>query len=473
MALDPRAPVLVGVGQLNNRIDDGAEPLEPIDLVAEALRVAEADSGAARVLAGADSVRIVNILSWRYTDPGALVAERLGASPGETVHTTGGGNTPQMLVNQTALDIQAGRADLVLLGGAEAWRSRMAARKAGRKPNWTLLDDSLQPTRTLGRELNMNHQSELARGIVLPVQMYPLIDTAIRAARGWTLDEHRDQLGRLWSRFSEVAAANPHAWIQEPMRSEAIREPSSDNRMVGFPYTKLMNSNNHVEQGAALVLCSVERAEALGISADRWVFPLAGTDAQDQELVTHRQDLHRSPAIRLSGEALFEMTGTGPDDLAHVDLYSCFPSAVQVAADELGLRLDRDLTVTGGMSFAGGPWNDYVTHSIATMASKLREDPAAVGLCTANGGFLAKHSLGLYSATPQEAASAMPRHKPRSTPYLPVKPPASTRERSSWRPTPSCTIVRASPRTPWPPYSLPTVAGDGAPAPTPTYSRPP
>ena len=140
----------------------------------------------------------------------------------------------------------------------------------------------------------------------------------------------------------------------------------------------------------------------LGISADRWVFPLAGTDAQDQELVTHRQDLHRSPAIRLSGEALFEMTGTGPDDLAHVDLYSCFPSAVQVAADELGLRLDRDLTVTGGMSFAGGPWNDYVTHSIATMASKLREDPAAVGLCTANGGFLAKHSLGLYSATPQK-----------------------------------------------------------------------
>ena len=136
----------MGVGQLNNRIDDGAEPLEPIDLVAEALRVAEADSGAARVLAGADSVRIVNILSWRYTDPGALVAERLGASPGETVHTTGRGNTPQMLVNQTALDIQAGRADLVLLGGAEAWRSRMAARKAGRKPNWTLLDDSLQPT---------------------------------------------------------------------------------------------------------------------------------------------------------------------------------------------------------------------------------------------------------------------------------------------------------------------------------------
>ena len=214
-----------------------------------------------------------------------------------------------------------------------------------------------------------------------------------------------------------MAAANPHAWIQEPYAPEAIREPSSDNRMVGFPYTKLMNSNNHVEQGAALVLCSVERAEALGISADRCV-PLAGTDAQDQELVTHRQDLHRSPAIRLSGEALFEMTGTGPDDLAHVDLYSCFPSAVQVAADELGLRLDRDLTVTGGMSFAGGPWNDYVTHSIATMASKLREDPAAVGLCTANGGFLAKHSLGLYCHA-AGAASAMPRHKPRSTPYLP------------------------------------------------------
>src|SRR5262249_22302959 len=161
------------------------------------------------------------------------------------------------------------------------------------------------------------------------------------------------------------------------------------------PYTKLLNSNNMVEQGAGLILCSVEKARALGIPQDRWVFPLAGADAHDHWFMTNRADLCSSPAIRLAGRELFETAGVGADDLAHVDLYSCFPSAVQIAAEELGLGIDRPLTVTGGMSFAGGPWNNYPMHGIATMADRLREDTGAVGLCTANGGYTTKHALGL------------------------------------------------------------------------------
>jgi acetyl-CoA C-acetyltransferase len=161
-----------------------------------------------------------------------------------------------------------------------------------------------------------------------------------------------------------------------------------------------MNSNNAVEQAAALIVCSAERARALGVARDRWVFPVAGTEAHDTYALSERADLASSPAIRIAGQRLFELAGRDVDDVAHVDLYSCFPSAVQIAARELGLGTDRALTVTGGMSFAGGPWNDYVTHSIATMVDVLRRDTGAVGLCTANGGFITKHALGLYSTEP-------------------------------------------------------------------------
>src|SRR5690606_6315586 len=143
---------------------------------------------------------------------------------------------------------------------------------------------------------------------------------------------------------------------------------------------------NAVEQSAALILCSAERAAALGVPRDRWVFPLAGTQAHDTYAVSHPHDLVSSGAIRLAARGLFALAGRSVDEVAHADLYSCFPSAVQIAAAEIGLGLDRPLTVTGGLSFAGGPWNDYVTHAIATMVGVLRADPGALGLVTANGG---------------------------------------------------------------------------------------
>ncbi|MFL6204974.1 MAG: acetyl-CoA acetyltransferase [Acidimicrobiales bacterium] len=399
--VDPRTPVLIGAGQISNRVDRGAEVLEPVDLIVEALRRAAADAGAGdAVLTGADAVHTVGLLSWRYRDPGALVGQRVGASPRTTTVTGMGGNGPQSLVNLTCLAIQQGEVDLVLLGGAEAWRTRMSARAADAELGWTRQDDSVPEAPRSIPEVPMSSDGERARGVMMPVQVYPMFEQAHRAVLGRGLDDHIVAMSELWARFSEVAATNPHAWIQEAYTAEEIRTPSPHNRMIGFPYTKRLNSNNAVEQGAALILCSAERAEALGVPRDRWVFPHSGTDAHDHPFVSERDDLGRSPAMRIAGGACLELAGVGVDDLAHVDLYSCFPSAVEIAAYELGIPLDRPLTVTGGLSFAGGPWNNYVTHSIATMADRLRDEPGSVGLVSANGGFITKHAFGIYSTEP-------------------------------------------------------------------------
>lgn len=399
--VDPRTPVLIGAGQLSHRVDRGEAPLEPVDLIVEALRRGAEDAGIpAGALAGADSVHIVSLLSWRYADPGLLVAQRLGATPRDTSRSGMGGNSPQTLVNQACLAIQRGEADLVLVGGAEAWRTRTGSRQAGRDIEWTRQGDDVPPARASTDDVALSAPGEQARGVMMPVQVYPLFEQAHRILLGRGLEEHLSVVADLWARFSQVAATNPHAWIQQAYTPEQIRTATPENRMIGFPYTKLMNSNNAVEQGAGLILCSAERAESLGVARERWVFPYSGSDAHDHYFVSNREDIGRSPAMRLAGGAALDLAGVGVDDLAHVDLYSCFPSAVEIAATELGLGLERQLTVTGGLSFAGGPWNNYVTHSIATMAGVLRDDPGSVGLVSANGGFITKHAFGVYGTEP-------------------------------------------------------------------------
>jgi acetyl-CoA C-acetyltransferase len=398
-SLDPRTPVLVGVGQLDVDDDAAVATDEPVDLMERALRAAADDSGVPTLLGAVDSVRVVATLSWRYNDPGRLLAERVGACDAHTAVSPMGGNSPQMLVNRSSLDILAGTHDVVAITGGEAWRTRQAFRRRGDNPPWTEIDEAIPPAQVIGGGLEMSHPAELARGIAMPIHAYPIFETALRASEGRSPADHLVHISDLWARFSEVAAANPHAAVREVFTAEQLRTPTPDNRWVGYPYTKWMVSNDRVDQAAALILCSVQRAEALGIPRDRWVFPWSGTDTAEPTM-SLRHDLHRSPAIRVGGGRAFELAGVGVDDLAHIDLYSCFPSAVQIGAHELGIGLDRGLTVTGGLTFAGGPWNNYVTHSIATMVGVLREDAGSIGLCTANGGLISKHSFGTYSTEP-------------------------------------------------------------------------
>jgi acetyl-CoA C-acetyltransferase len=412
MALDARAPVIVGVGQLNQRTDRPEDALEPVDLMVEAARAAARDTGATALLDALDTVRVVNLLSWRYRDPGALVAERLGVPDARTVYTEGGGQIVGTLVARTAADIAAGHVDVALLTGGEAWRTRTALKRAGDMPRWTEQPEGVAPGEMVGAPLDMWHPAELARNIRMPVQMYPLFENALRAAAGRTVADHQRHLGRLWAGFSDVAAANPNAWDQTIHSAEEIATPGPQNRMVGFPYTKLLCSNERVDQAAAVVMCSVERAGALGIPRDRWVFPHAVVEARAPN-VSERLDLSSSTMVRLAGESLWKLLGSGADDVAHVDLYSCFPSAVEVQANELGFRLDRMLTVTGGMRFAGGPWNNYPMHALAALVDRLRADPGARGVLSANGGYITKLAVGAFSTEPP--ASGFRQESPQAT----------------------------------------------------------
>ncbi|MGE2835951.1 acetyl-CoA acetyltransferase [Mycobacterium sp. SMC-4] len=397
MPLAPRTPVLVGYGQVNQRTENPAT--EPVDLMAAAAR----EAADARVLEAVDAIRVVNLLSWHYRDPGLLLAQRIRADKAATRYTGIGGNVPQTLVNLACRDIAQGRADVVLIAGAETWRTRTKMRATGQKPEWTRQDESIPPAPGSDESVPMAAPSDERIQLDRPAYVYPMFETAVRIAAGESVEEHRRRIGELWAQFSAVAATNPHAWNREALTAEQITQPSSTNRMISWPYTKLMNSNNMVDQGAVLILASAEKAKELQIPSERWVFPYAGADAHDTYAIGERAEFHTSPAIRIAGRRALELARTGVDDIDLIDVYSCFPSAVQVAAKELGLPVGdpaRPLTVTGGLTFAGGPWNNYVTHSIATMAEALVAQPGRRGLITANGGYLTKHSFGVYGTEP-------------------------------------------------------------------------
>jgi acetyl-CoA C-acetyltransferase len=423
MPVNPRTPVLVGYGQLNHHADPAAEgnAKEPVDLMAEAARQAAEP----RVLEAVDAIRVVNLLSAHYRDPGLLLGQRIGADRPTTRYSGVGGNVPQSLVNQACLDIQRGRADVVLVAGAEMWRSRIQLRAKGKRLTWTDQDESVPMAESTDENVPMAGPAEDRIGLDRPAYIYPLFEQALRISTGESIADHRKRVGELWARFNAVAVHNPHAWIRKSVAAEEICQDSPANRMISWPYTKLMNSNNMVDQSAALILTSVETATRLHIPAERWVYPYAGTEAHDTYAISERAELYRSPAIRIAGARALTLAGLGIDDVDYVDLYSCFPSAVQVAAAELGLPIDdpvRPLTVTGGLTFAGGPWSNYVSHSIATMTELLTANPGRRGLITANGGYLTKHSFGVYGTEPppaefrwEDTQSAVDREPTRAT----------------------------------------------------------
>lgn len=395
---DPRSPVVVGVGQASQRLDaTDAEP--PIALLARAARAADSDTGRS-LLAKVDIVGIVQIVSWPYPDPGAYLARLLGITPRATVVTTTGGNSPHLLVDEFAHRIRRGECDVVLLGGAEAMYTRWRARREPRVHlEWDGGGDATCPWR-IGDDRPGSNDYETAHGAIAPTLVYPLFETALRAAAGHGIDEHQRAVSELWSGFAAVSAGNPHAWSRTAYTPAEIRTVSPANRMVCFPYPKLMCSNIDVDQAAALLLCSYEAARAAGVRDDRMVFLHASAQAHDHWFVTERATLTDSPAIATAGADALRAAGLTIDDITHFDLYSCFPAAVQIARRALGIENGRTLTVTGGLGFAGGPVNNYPTHAIARMVEMLRSEPEAVGLTTALGWYVTKHGVGIWSAHP-------------------------------------------------------------------------
>jgi acetyl-CoA C-acetyltransferase len=377
----------------------------PVELAAESLRRAGADSGVGdRLLRSADLIAAVAPVSRPYGDLGALVAADLGATPKKTVQSVRfGGDAPQRLLNMVAQAIADGRSDVALLTGAEAVSSWNTATRDGTAVDWPQQPEDVGPDEIIGSDRGPNSDMETAAGLWGPVYFYALMETALRRRLGTSEATHRQRIGELWSRLSDIAARNPYAWQPTAHTAADLITPAPANRMVSTPYPKLMVANLTVDLGAGLVMCSAAAADAAGVPQDRWVFPHAGATATDEWFVSERADMSRSPAIAAAGKATLGAAGIAIDDVAHIDLYSCFPVAVQIAAEELGLPIDdpaRPLSVTGGLTFAGGPGNNYTTHSIATLYSILRADPDAYGLATALGWYSTKHGVGVYSARP-------------------------------------------------------------------------
>jgi acetyl-CoA C-acetyltransferase len=420
-----RTPVVVGVGQWTRHPVDVAESPEPAAMMAETLRRAASDAGGGeRLLQAATGLWTVALTSWSYADPATTVAELLRIDPRHRLCSSVGGEQPQVLVSRAARAIAAGEHDVVLICGAEAFRSRRLAKSTGRRLSWSPRPHDRRtgfPRQLLDGEPGL--PVEQAAGATLPLDFYALFENAVRGDAGRSLSDHQDHLGNLWHRFALVAERNEHAWIRTAPSPREIASPSPSNRMIRFPYTKMLTSNIWVDMSAAVIVCSEAKARALGIPTDRWVFPVAAAESSDHWFVSERDELHRSPAIRANGRTAFQAAGVHPGDVRYIDIYSCFPSAVQIAARELALADDPDvpLTLTGGLTFAGGPGNNYVCHGLAALVEALRHDHGAVGLQTANGMFLTKHALALYSTkppthgfrwdTPQDWVDAQPKRE--------------------------------------------------------------
>ena len=420
-SVDPRAPVIVGVGQAIQRPNGFESSQDPISLAVAALRFAGEDSGAGDyLLRGADSIGHVATISWPYQDEAALIAHELGAAPRQTIRTTlFGGDGPVRLVGDTARAIADGELDVALISGAETGATMTAAHRAGGRPAWPEQDPEARPTRVVGTDRVASNEAEIAVGLIPPLYNYALLETAVRAAGGLDEAAHMRSVALLWAGFSEVAVSNPYAWLPQATTADELLEPGPANRPVAAPYLKLMTANIQVDQASGLILCSAERAAQAGVPRDRWVFVHAVAHAYDEWFLSERAELAASPAINAAGRAALAHAGVSIDDVAHIDLYSCFPSAVQIAARELGLETgDRPLTVTGGLTFAGGPGNNYAGHAVAALVGRLREDPGSVGLGTALGWYVTKHAIGVYSTTPParpfaEIDAAVDRPQPR------------------------------------------------------------
>ncbi|MFS3130463.1 crotonase/enoyl-CoA hydratase family protein [Nocardioides sp. Bht2] len=400
--LAPQTPIIVGVGQVTQATPDLSR--EPADLAAEAVRRAATDAGAPGLLTAADGIFAVASTSWTYQDLAASVATRIGAQPKETVQSARfGGDSGQLLINAAGQAIADGTADVIVVCGAEAGNSFAAAQKQGTALSWEEQSSAVRPTRVLGSEKEANNEAESRAGLMAPIYVYGLLETALRARLGRTRTAHQEAITGLWSRFSQVAAENPHAWQPEGFSAERLATSDADNRMISSPYSKLLCANLQVDQASGIIVTNVATAQAMGIAQEKWVFLHAGAAAHDEWFVSERGDLAASPAINAIGKAALTQAGVTIDEVRHVDLYSCFPVAVQIAARELGLPLDdadRPLSLTGGLTFGGGPGNNYGGHAVATLVDRLRANPGEVGLSTSLGWYLTKHAIGIYSTTP-------------------------------------------------------------------------
>lgn len=386
MRRDPsRIPVLVGIGEVKDRPADPAEGLEPMALMAEALRRAEADAGAA-LLRRLDALDVINEVSWPYADLPGLLCATLGIAPRHRTYGPVGGETPLLFLHEAAGRIARGESEVAAVCGGEAQHTVAQAERRGIALPWTPRDPNAKPrTREYLAALQRRH------GLDMPIRVYPLYENACQAAWGQTPAEGQAESARLWAAYAMVAAGNPNSWITRPVPAEEIATPSAGNRMIAWPYPKLMTANPLVNQGSAVLLTSLAVARAAGIPDRRCVPVRGGAAANEPKDTMQRARFDGAPAMEAVLEAAAEMAGGDPSRFAHRELYSCFPCVPKMARRVLGLPEGTVPTVAGGLTFHGAPLNAYMLHAACAMVRALRGTPGALGLLYGQGGFVTQH----------------------------------------------------------------------------------
>ncbi|HKD89208.1 MAG TPA: acetyl-CoA acetyltransferase [Streptosporangiaceae bacterium] len=411
--IDARTPVVVGVGQSSERLGDaGYRRRSPAQLAADAAREVLADTGA-RERAVAEAIDIVaGIRQFENSGPGARarlgrsdnyprsVAGRIGASPARAILEVSGGQAPQHLVNEFGAVIAAGGSEAVLLVGSEAISTIQHYAEADDRPDFTEHADGSLEDRGYGLDGMMSrHLAE--HGLTGAASQYALIENARQARMAQTRAQYAAAMGGLFAPFTRIAAANPHAAAPVERSAAELVTPTPANRRIADPYTRYIVAREKVNQGAAVLMMSVGAARRLGVPADRWVFLHGHADVRERTLMD-RADLSASPAAVLAARHALEVAGLRADELATIDLYSCFPAPVFNICDGLGLAPadPRGLTVTGGLPFFGGAGNNYSMHAIAETVQRARRAPGSYGFVGANGGIMSKYSAGVYGAAP-------------------------------------------------------------------------
>lgn len=390
-------PIIIGVGQINDRPETPETGLDPVALMVTALQRAEADAGA-KLLADADYLGVVQQISFRgIGDPTGPVAEQVGATPKLAFQTDGpNGDSPVMLLNDAANRIGSGEITIALVCGAEALRT--AAGLAAKADPARKVDAT--------REAAQRREPSFAQsyGLVAPVDVYPLYENAMRAALGQSFAEAQQESGEIWSRFSQVAAANENAWIRKAVTPQDVITASESNRPIAFPYNKLMVANSSVNQGAGFIVTSVAEARRRGIAEDRWIYVGNGAAAHETNSPMQRDRYDRSASMQVSIRTALALNAVSPKDLDCVELYSCFPCIPKLARRVIDWPVEKPATVFGGLTFGGGPIGNYMSHAIASMVERLRETQGT-GLLFANGGYATHNHSIVISAQPLAAAS--------------------------------------------------------------------
>jgi acetyl-CoA C-acetyltransferase len=409
-----RLPVLAGAAQWIQRDAEPERAPEPLDVLEGLARRAAADAGVgARLLEAVDTIGLVSVAGWSPANGPRLLAGRIGARPSTEWVSGTGGEIALRLVNAAAERIAAGRSRVALLAGLNPMKTLRRASAEGVVLRWRGGGEG-RPS-LLGDERMGHDPVEARHGLDLPVHVYPLIESAFRARRGRGLDAHRARLGALFAPFTQVAERNPYAWFPIRRSAEELVRETPRNRMIAYPYTKYLNAVLDTDQGAALLLCSAGAARAFGVPERRRVYWWGGAHTEERAWhVSTRPAIGSSAALEECAERTLRQAGVTSDELDRIDLYSCFPVAVEVACEAYGVAEHdpRGLTVTGGLPYAGGPGSNYSMHAVAAMAERLRAWPGAKGLTTGNGWYLTKHAASVWSSAPPRGPVGTPLEAP-------------------------------------------------------------